>query len=195
MKRRLLVTQKRMVRAAMLTAYFSASLYPFPGNGRGTVEEPYQITTATELDSIRHQLNAYFVLMNDLNFKGTQYDGTDHKHPGGWPGIGDFTNSFSGSFDGNGHVIRNLHADSTGGGLFSYCGKGTIRNVGIVDCFISGDDRVGALVGENEYGTIDSCYSAGVVTGSKFGVGGLVGVNYHGTMSNCHSSCTVYRYL
>lgn len=42
---------------------------------------------------------------------------------------------------------------------------------------VSGDDRVGGLVGENYYGSISSSYSMGSVSGTGDYVGGLVGEN------------------
>jgi len=84
-----------------------------------------------------------------------------------------------------------VDVDGTGdhvGGLVGYNrGKGTISN-----CYstgtVSGNERVGGLVGGN-HGTITNCCSAGTVCGVS-DVGGLAGWNY-GTVSNCYSTGTV----
>jgi len=96
---------------------------------------------------------------------------------------GDWTaiNSFGGTFDGNGKVIRGLTGNQ---GLFRN-NSGTIKNLGLVDIDIVGSSghSVGGLVMQNTGGTIENCYVAGtiVVTGiglsDEYGVGGLVGYN------------------
>ena len=63
---------------------------------------------------------------------------------------------------------------------------GEIRNLGIEDGSVTGDQYVGGLVGMNE-GTIMSCYTTGNVTGNQ-DVGGLVGENREGTISSCYAT-------
>ncbi len=102
---------------------------------------------------------------------------------------------FIGSFDGNGHVIRNLYINRVGEyyyveydyvGLFGYVGSGgEVRNLGLENVQVVGGDYVGGLVGRNG-GTVSQCYSAGRVSGG-WGVGGLVGEN-SGTVSQCYSA-------
>ncbi len=100
---------------------------------------------------------------------------------------------FIGSFDGNGHVIRNLYINRVGEdnvGLFGYVGYGgEVRNLGLENVQVVGGDYVGGLVGWNR-GTVSGCYSAGSVLDSGRYVGGLVGRNY-GTVSQCYSTGSV----
>lgn len=179
--------------ALLMTMFSAAQLFPFPGKGSGTVDDPYQINTITGLDSVRNHLNKHFVMTADLDFNGSAYDSASSSMNEGWVAIGsDIFASFSGSFNGNNHVIRNMYI-SGNYGLFLYVANAaTIRNVGIVDCHVknSGGGTVAALAGDNR-GLIDSCFATGVVMARGYGVGGLVGVNYYGTIRNSYSTCIV----
>ena len=144
-------------------------------------------------------------------------DGTN----AGWPPIGDDTNAFTGTFDGNGHIIKNLYIDSNNNnemfvytvGLFDYMKDGgVIQNVGLtgehmlvkVSENTSGRSvHAGGLVGElyQFSGSIRNCYATGTVmaehkgsSGASFAyAGGLVGSLESGTisMSNCYSTGNV----
>ena len=86
-----------------------------------------------------------FVLSDDIDLSSIE----------NWTPIGDYsTNSsyqFKGTFEGNGHVIRNLKIDRQSKGyqgLFGYTYSGSkIQNVGLENVDISGKDYVGGLVG------------------------------------------------
>lgn len=107
---------------------------------------------------------------------------------------------FTGTFDGNDHVIRNLTIDENNSflGLFGKTGpKGQIKNLGIEDVnvtsigdFFSG--CLGGLVGYNN-GIINNCYSTGTVTGGDLTevLGGLVGKNDYGIINDCYSTCSI----
>jgi hypothetical protein len=93
----------------------------------------------------------------------------------------------SGTFDGQGYEIRDLF----GAGLFAYLQDGgVIRNVGLANITVVGGNVVGSLLGCNEGGTADNCYSKGNVVGSA-DIGGLVGRVSHGTVSNCYCTGSV----
>ena len=95
-----------------------------------------------------------------------------------WRPIGDSNNAFMGIFDGQGHTISGLYIkDETldNVGLFGNVGaNAVIKNVGVVDSYISGNENVGAICGKSE-GTVANCYSTSIVSGAK-NVGGVVGV-------------------
>lgn len=98
---------------------------------------------------------------------------------------------FSGTFDGQGHVIDNLKVNSAvqNAGLFGCIVGGTVKNLVIgsgcrfVSIF-SGEDRFAAFVGlTNGNVTIDNCYNLASVTGSKL-IAGFVGrMNTTGTLT------------
>jgi hypothetical protein len=85
---------------------------------------------------------------------------------------------FWGTFDGQGHKILGLfidRPDEMGVGLFGVAGR-LIRDVLVVNATVTGNWGVGGLVGWNENGTVSNCYCSGEITGDER-VGGLVGNN------------------
>lgn len=71
--------------------------------GDGTIENPYQIATARQLDAVRNHLDSNFVLVDDIDL--SEYEN--------WEPIGGYVDVKSGdglrgSFDGKGHTISNL---------------------------------------------------------------------------------------
>jgi len=118
---------------------------------------------------------------------------------------------FNGTLDGKGHVISHLIInDSTdfAAGLFAFMGdpkyyslhpRGHIKNLGLRGGTVAGAascSSVGALIGENNGGTITNCYSTANVWGDvrgavSGGVGGLVGWCTSGRITNCYATGTV----
>jgi len=106
-------------------------------------------------------------------------------------------NFVNGALDGFGHTVSNLTIHPANG-LYSDVGLignnyGTpIRNVGLVNASVSGQFRVGALVGLNYGNTapILNCYVTGSVSATSSFIGGLVGKNY-GNITNSFSTATV----
>ena len=95
--------------------------------------------------------------------------------------------SFSGSFDGGGHTIKNfvLATDGSHQGLFRYLqAGGSIRNLKLEGRVEPDNSRcqVGGLVGTS-YGSIENCSFDGKVTGLNY-VGGIAGESY-GEVINC----------
>jgi len=149
--------------------------------GDGTIENPYLIFTAQEfalLSWYSEVLNKNIRLAENL----------DLQEVGIYP-IGDL-GSFSGTFDGNNHIISNAiinQPTSDYVGLFNYVVQdGQIRNLGVENVNITGRGPVGGLVGDNGGGTITSCYVTGSVSGSSI-VGGLVGWTYNSIITSCYA--------
>ena len=95
--------------------------------------------------------------------------------------------SFSGSFDGGGHSIKNfvLATDGSHQGFFRYLqAGGSIRNLKLEGRVEPDNSRcqVGGLVGTS-YGSIENCSFDGKVTGLN-DVGGIAGEN-HGSIVSC----------
>lgn len=129
---------------------------------------PHRITTASRLADIgnaHYTLDASYELMNDLDLSEFL-----------WEPIGTNSQPFTGTFEGNGHVIRNLTVSGAAddSGLFGES-SGTIRNIGLEGAAVSGGARVGGLVGSNS-GTVSNAYVKGNVSGDEQ-VGGLIGLN------------------
>ncbi|MGZ3857480.1 MAG: ZmpA/ZmpB/ZmpC family metallo-endopeptidase-related protein, partial [Bacteriovorax sp.] len=71
---------------------------PF-GGGNGDPDSPYQICSMNQLDKVRNNLSASYILMADL-------DASQSSFSSNFPRIG--TTDFSGIFEGNQHAISNL---------------------------------------------------------------------------------------
>jgi len=189
----------------------------------GCVERPskdLEIRDWHDLNLMRYNLGGHYALMNDLDSATGGYEelaGPDADNGGGWRQIGFVVASiweppppefhrFHGTFDGQGHEIRDLFISRTnewGVGLFGAVTEAAvIKNLGLVAANVTGGDTVGGLVGSN-WGRVSDCSVTGSVKGRR-NVGGLVGVNglrwdsgYDdlvpdpGTVSNSYSAAIV----
>lgn len=162
----------------------------FSGSGSGTPADPYQITNATQLQEMADDLDAHYVLVKDIDASET----VNWNGGAGFEPIGDPSNKFTGTFDGQNHTIDGLYI-SRGGenyvGLFGYISNSVeIKNVGLINFYVNGLHNIGGLAGLN-YGTISNSYSNGsAVTGYPGGtIGGLVGQN-GGTITNSYSTAS-----
>lgn len=126
-----------------------------------------------------YPLSGNYVLTQDIDASDTiTWNGGT-----GFKPIGDSTNPFTGSFDGQNYGIYNLYINRTSeyAGLFGQISRASIHNVILFDCNITGYLFVGSLVGLNTEGEIREC---GVASSRIQGlgdiydsVGGLVGEN------------------
>ncbi|MCT7481313.1 GLUG motif-containing protein [Aliarcobacter cryaerophilus] len=163
----------------------------FDTNGKVIVNNLYQ------LQWINRALNGKYELGRDIDAGATKTD-TANWGIEGWNPIGNFSNRFTGTFDGLGFAISNLYInrpDTNFVGLFGYTNNATIKNIGLKNVGITGENYTGGLVGYNEGGTISNSYATGTVSGHSSGgsyVGGLVGYNANsGTISNSYATGTV----
>lgn len=149
--------------------------------GSGAEDDPYLIATAEHLNKIRDHKDKHFRQVADIDL-------SDYSEDDGWMPISD-ANKFTGSYDGNGHRIKNLkmnRLEVKGCGLFGAVDvNASISNVTLENVDITGKESVGGLVGYN-YGTINKCFASGKVMGEKK-IGGLIGYNL-GTVNNCNTS-------
>jgi hypothetical protein len=161
----------------------------FSGKGSGTPWDPYVITNVKQLQEMKYDLKAYYVLGNDIDASETK----NWNNGQGFEPIGDIDNPFTGSFDGRGYKIYNLYINRARDfvGLFrAVGGLGIIKNIGLENVTIITDGyySIGGLVGYN-FGTIYNVYSTGTIKGVRF-AGGLVGLN-EGTVYNSYSKASV----
>jgi hypothetical protein len=171
--------------------------YPWPIflHGSGTESDPYLIRTDRELEGLCRcsiYWDKHFVLANDVDIGFTP----EFSPIGVCAG-----SSFSGTFDGQGHVIRNLstntidngEATAWNWGLFGYV-TGEVRNLVLEDFRFTGGKnccRVGLLAGTSE-GVIKNCSVTGSIAvgeNSQF-IGGLIGVDV-GQTSDCEAAVTI----
>jgi hypothetical protein len=149
-----------------------------------TVATSVPIGTAAELNTLlRADLSGEFHLTADINLSGID-----------WQPIGDSSSPFDGTLDGRGYKISNLTINrpiENNQGLFGVLGvNGTVKNLGLVNCNIRGNNRVGGIVGTNDGSTIENCYSTGVIIGVGDRVGGIAGEN-SGTIQNSYSTANI----
>lgn len=128
-----------------------------------------------------------------------------------WTPLGNSTTQFNGTFDGQGHTIKNLKIEEAvtgvGGneavGLFAWS-NGTIKDLTIDGANVSGSHWVGTLVGYLAAGTVENCTVKNAVVkstykdadrdGDKAGavIGYVNGGEAQPTVSNCKAeSCQV----
>ena len=158
---------------------------------RGT----YSISSAEELAKLATMTNAgkitggEFVLAGNIDLSA--YDN--------WTPIGNSSNYFKGTFDGNGYIVSNMKINSSGSyvGLFGYS-KGDIKNVGLENVDITATSfsaEVGGIVGESYSSSITNCYVDGTITNNGFSgnTGGIVGCMSADGISGSSSidSCSV----
>ena len=130
--------------------------------------------------------NKKYALVNNIDLNGMEWT----------PLFADST--FTGVFDGDGHVISNMTitSDVRVAGFFAY-NNGTIQNLALenVRINISSNQNVyvGGIAGAN-YGSVSQCYVSGsVIATSGYRaayVGAIVGEN-RGNIANCYSAGTV----
>src|SRR5690625_4940338 len=119
--------------------------------GSGVAGDPYVIKTAEQLDKVRENLTAHYKLGADIDLSG--YDN--------WDQIGkNFGTAFQGTFDGDGHTIKNLTiiGNESNVGLFGYVlsTKGyspVIKNIQLENIHVTGNQNVGGLIGRVNYDT------------------------------------------
>lgn len=162
--------------------------------GSGTADDPYQIATAEQLERVRNELTASYVLTADIDLVGIE----------NWTSIGDvklsatdpetgevdFSTAFSGTFDGGGYTISNLNCtaadDSIAAGLFG-CMTGTVTNLTMENAVVIGSETNMAIGGVMGYGmgTVTDITLKGdnTITGINC-VGGIVGGN-QGRVDGC----------
>ena len=148
--------------------------------GSGTETDPYQISTADGLKWFRDKVNSAktsdetkicAVLTEDIDLNGEAWTPIGIGGDVYW-GIC----SYSGTFDGKGHTIKNLTIDSSSAqyvGLFGYVYGGTIRNL-TVSGSVKGSGHTGGIAGLANGGTFENCANLCEVQGDST-AGGTTG--------------------
>ena len=135
----------------------------------------YSISTVEELVALADYINAgniasamTFVLGADIDLSSIS----------NWTpiGKGGANIEFTGTFDGNGHVISNLTINDDTNfnycGLFGYAEGATIQNVALTDAMIEATSTdAGVLVGHADAIIVTNCYATGSVYGRSYAAG------------------------
>lgn len=143
------------------------------------------ISDAAGLAAIANNLSGSYRLTADITLTGS------------WTPLGSSTTPFTGTLDGNGHVIKGLTINDSGTaerGLFVETGSGaTISNLGIENASVIGNERTGAIVGLMNGGLIEKCYVANSYIEGRDHVGSLCGqIKGGAVIQNCYSTANVY---
>ena len=114
--------------------------------------------------------------------EGTLKEELTEETGNGFKPIGNNSNKFSGTFEGNAKTIKNLYINRSSQdyiGLFGY-NIGTIKGLKMINANITGKNYVGIFAGYNK-GNITSAITDGNATGYS-NIGLLTGENYAGTI-------------
>lgn len=167
---------------------------PAEMDGTGAEDDPYVVTNAEELQAMNEDLDAHYVLGNDIDASETaEWNARSGFVPvGDEPEYGERSRTpFTGSFNGQGHTITGLtiaRPTSENIGLFGYS-EGLIENVRLEEINVRGEEPAGGLVGEN-FGSVSDVAIEGEVRGSPLSIGGLAGAN-NGDIHNASVDVTV----
>ncbi len=139
--------------------------------GYNNVSGVWQIYNENGLIALRSNLTQDAKLVCDINLAGNASNL--------WTPIGDDTNRYNGTFDGDNHTISGLYISNSTNhqGLFGAIDtNGTVKNLVVDNAIITSGINVGAIAGLSN-GRIENVASInGMVTGSSQ-VGGIIGYN------------------
>ena len=156
-------------------------------HGTGIAEDPYLISSVAQLEYLRDKSNegsasytAHAQLVNDIDL--------DYASASSWIPISK-SYSFVGTFDGNGHCIKNLYSSFCQGGfvgLFGDVRGGTIKNLTVEGVIESSCSNQGMIAGFSAGTNYYNCVAKGRINtnGSSSYVGGIVGKTTKTSSSN-----------
>ncbi|MFC1800678.1 PQQ-binding-like beta-propeller repeat protein, partial [Nanoarchaeota archaeon] len=152
--------------------------------------DPHPVCSCNDLQKMNTQITWDYVQNNNIDCSDT----VNWNLGAGFSPIGDSSNRFTGSFDGQWYNISNLlinRPTTDDVGLFGFVDSSTLGYVGFIDVNITGDDYIGALVGRS-FDTSDvmnHSFSTGSIKATGLS-GGLIGFTM-GAVVNCYSLADV----
>ena len=195
-----LVTMLLLV-MAILMPYEGAWAQTKPTRGNGSVDNPYEISTAAELAWFRDYVNngsqyASATLTEDIDLSEFCHaaDAATNTEELSWDPIGN-GKMYCGTFDGNGKTIRNLYINSTFiyRGFFGYANSGSIKNITFDNAKVKNTNKFGTgiLTGGFEKCTIENIkILANCSVEGTENTGGIAGAGA-GYISNCENRAMV----
>lgn len=147
-------------------------------HGKGTANDPYLISNVAQLEYLRDQSNlgngqitVHAKLVNDIDLA--------YASASSWIPVSK-SNAFAGTFDGNGHCIKNLYSSFYQGGyvgLFGYVNGATIKNLTVEGVIESSCSNQGMIAGQSVGANFYNCVAKGRIntSGSADYVGGITG--------------------
>jgi hypothetical protein len=169
-----------------------ATLDPAPAyaGGNGTEASPYQISSVRQLKKLAVDIallgtteatyQKYFELTTDLDFSEDETVKSA------------LIGTFCGTFDGKGHVIKNLNIDATGKSsvsLFGGLSYGEIKNLGREGGSTIGERNIaGLVISVSNNGKLSNCYNSSSVQSQSIDAGGLVISGTNAIIENCYNT-------
>ena len=172
-----------------------------PAKGNGSVDKPYEISSAAELAWFRDYVNngsqyASATLTEDIDLSEFCHaaDAATNTEELSWDPIGNGS-MYCGTFDGNGKTIRNLYINSTimYKGFFGYANSGSIKNITFDNAKVKNThyNGTGILTGAFEKCTIENIKTlANCSVEGTYNTGGIAGTGT-GNISNCENRAMV----
>lgn len=180
--------------------------------GNGTAASPLLISSTTDLDQLATAVNGgnnfqgiVFKVTNDIDYSYTTEWNSNNQENNFTP-IGNGDHPFCGTFDGAGHIISGIRADSrssslTYGGIFGNISNGAlVKDITLADTrfyinMSTGSPHIGGIAGKADgNSTITNCHVkdnvALFLSGNNQHGGGIVGYLI-GTVSHCTSAATL----
>ena len=182
-----------------------------PARGDGSVDKPYEISSAAELAWFRDYVNG--TIVNEGEKDGTTHpsasatltadidlaefchaaDGIKYTEELSWTPIGNSSNKYQGTFDGNGKTIRNLYINATSNytGFFGSATDGSIKNITFDNAKVNSSGNYTGILAGNAGSCIE--YIKTLATCSVEGkawVGGIAGYSW-GNIINCKNHAKV----
>ncbi len=175
--------------------------------GDGSSQNPYLIAS---IDNLRwmvqfsNRWSSSYAQTADIDAISTinwNDGGTSTDINEGWIPAGNAIVPFSGSYDGQKHIISNLYCyrpTTDNIGIFGYTYYAYVMDLGAKNVNFTGASSVGGLIGWNFHTPVQESFSTGIVKGI-FRIGGLIGWNYSlntnhpSTIVNCYSHSNVVR--
>ena len=195
-----LVTMLLLV-MAILMPYEGAWAQTKPTRGNGSVDNPYEISSAAELAWFRDYVNkesqfASAMLTDDIDLSEFCHaaDAATNTEELSWDPIGN-GKMYCGTFDGNGKTIRNLYINTTYifRGFFGYANGGSIKNITFDNAKVKNTNKFGTgiLTGGFEKCTIENIkILANCSVEGTENTGGIAGAGA-GYISNCENRAMV----
>ena len=175
-----------------------------PSSGNGEVDSPYIITTAEELKWFRDEVNrgrnnicakiADNVEVIDMSTVCHAADKSQNLEEVSWEPIGNTTNRYMGTFDGNNKTITNLYinANQEYSGLFGYTYRSAIKNLTFVNANVTNTNSfTGILVGYGYGGTYQNIMTSTSCEVNGGDVTGGIAGKLAGNAYNCVNYATV----
>ncbi len=167
---------------------FQPFFIPVITEGSGTTDDPFLVDEAFELDIVRDWKNYNFIQTADIDLGISPWN-----EDKGWEPIGNGTEFFTGTYDGNGHTVSNLTINRPTedyNALFGYSLGAEFKDIIMTGASVSGNDKNAVLLAYSDSTSVTGCSVSGNINGD-FACGGLIGRSENSNISSCITDVSV----